>query len=169
MRNRETGEHWVGQDRPLISSLEKTDSRETACKVLMVDDEPSILSVLRWAVQDLGCRVTCAHGGQAALDKLCKETFDILITDLLMPDLDGFFLLKMAKKLAPEMKVIVMTGSPELVPHIGCSLDGLLVKPFGMNRLKSVIMKCDAGTAREEGEETEKAKFMENRTERMRQ
>jgi CheY-like chemotaxis protein len=161
MRNREAGGHWKGRDRSLISALDKADSRMTSCKVLLVDDEPSILTVLHWAVQDLGCLVTSAHGGQAALDKLCKETFDILITDLLMPDLDGFFLLKMAKKLAPRMKIIVMTGSPELLPHvlgIGCRLDGLLVKPFGLNKLKRAILKCADGAG---WEEEEKAKFTE--------
>jgi len=166
MRNGETAENWGGESRSLISTIEQADLNLTSCRVLMVDDEPAILSVLLWAVQDMGCAVTTAHGGQAALDKLCKECFDVLITDLIMPDLDGFFLLKMAKKLAPEMKVVVMTGSPELVPYIGCPLDGLLVKPFGMNTLKTVIAKCAGGVTREE---EQKAKSVQRRMERKRQ
>jgi DNA-binding NtrC family response regulator len=147
MRNREVEADWTEGDRSLISNREQAGSRMASWKVLLVDDEPAILSVLHWAVQDLGCRATSAHGGQAALDKLSRENFDILITDLLMPDLDGFFLVKMAKKLDPKMKIVVMTGSPELVPHVGCPLDGLLVKPFGLNRLKGVILKCTDGAA----------------------
>jgi len=145
MRNREAEGQWTEKKQPLFSALEKADAETISCKVLLVDDEPAILMVLHWAVQDLGCRVASAHGGQVALDKLSKESFDILITDLVMPDLDGFLLVKMAKKLDPEMKIIVMTGSPELVPHIGCPLDGLLVKPFGLNRLKRAILKCADG------------------------
>lgn len=157
MRNKETGGRRSWGGRSPVLTMEKTGSKGIACKVLLVDDEPSILRVLHWALQDLGCHVTSAHGGQAALDKLCKETFDILITDLIMPDLDGFFLLKMAKKLDPEMKVMVMTGSPELVHHIGCSLDGLLVKPFGLNELKSLIL---AHADVVESEEDHEAEFM---------
>ena len=145
MSNREAGGQWTEKAQPMFSALEKADVETTSCKVLLVDDEPAILTVLHWAVQDLGCRVASAHGGQAALDNLSKESFDILITDLVMPDLHGFFLVKMAKKLNPEMKIIVMTGSPELVPHIGCPLDGLLVKPFGLSRLKRAILKCADG------------------------
>jgi two-component system response regulator YesN len=145
MRDREAEAHWTEGDRSLISAREQADSKAASWKVLLVDDEPAILSVLHWAVQDLGCQVTSAHGGQAALDRLSNESYDILITDLIMPDLDGFFLVKMAKKLNPEMKIIVMTGSPELVPYIGCRLDGLLVKPFGLNRLKRAILKCADG------------------------
>ena len=150
MRNREVEARRAEADRSLISARGQADSKGASLKVLLVDDEPAILSVLHWAVQDLGCRVTSAHGGQAAFDKLSRETFDILITDLIMPDLDGFFLVKMAKKLDPQMKIVVMTGSPELLPYIGCPLDGLLVKPFGLNRLKGVILKFADGAAWEE-------------------
>lgn len=149
MRDRGAGPRGTKGEPSLVLALEKAESKINACKVLLVDDEPAILSVLHWAVQDLGCEVTSAHGGQAALDRLCKETFHILITDLIMPDLDGFFLLKMAKKLDPDIKVMVMTGSPELVPHVGCALDGLLVKPFGLNDLKSAILNCLQGEERE--------------------
>jgi len=145
MRDGGAGPHRRKRDSSLVLALEKAESKMMLCKVLLVDDEPAILSVLHWAVQDLGCEVTSAHGGQAALDRLCKEPFDILITDLIMPDLDGFFLLKMAKKLDPDMKVMLMTGSPELIPHVGCALDGLLVKPFGLDELKSAILNCVQG------------------------
>ena len=144
MRDGEVEAQWNEGDRSLISARNQADSKVASWKVLLVDDEPAILSVLHWAVQDLGCQVTSAHGGQAALDRLSNESYDILITDLVMPELDGFFLVKMAKKLDPGLKIIVMTGSPELVPHVSCRLDGLLVKPFGLKELKLMIHQCAA-------------------------
>ena len=144
MRDGEVEAHWNEGDRSLISARNQADSKVASWKVLLVDDEPAILSVLHWAVQDLGCQVTSAHGGQAALDRLSNESYDILITDLVMPELDGFFLVKMAKKLDPGLKIIVMTGSPELVPYVSCRLDGLLVKPFGLKELKLMIHQCAA-------------------------
>ena len=144
MRDGEVEAQWNEGDRSLISARNQADSKVASWKVLLVDDEPAILSVLHWAVQDLGCQVTSAHGGQAALDRLSNESYDILITDLVMPELDGFFLVKMAKKLDPGLKIIVMTGSPELVPYVSCRLDGLLVKPFGLKELKLMIHQCAA-------------------------
>jgi two-component system response regulator YesN len=147
MSNGEMVGYAENRERTLISADKTWDSDSLPCKVLLVDDESAILSVLEWAVRELGCKVESALGGQAGLNKLCKDSFDILITDLIMPDLDGFFLLKMARKLDPEMKVIVMTGSPELVPQIvgtGSRIDGLLVKPFGLNQLKSTLDRCGA-------------------------
>jgi DNA-binding response OmpR family regulator len=145
MSNREMAGYAADRERSFVSVGEKCDSDMLCCKVLLVDDESAILSVLEWAVKDLGCTVESALGGQAALNRLCKESFDILITDLIMPDLDGFLLLKMARKLNPEMKVIIMTGSPELIPQIigtGSQVDGSLVKPFGLNQLKRMLCQC---------------------------
>jgi len=147
MSDRDMVGYTADKGRSLVSADRKWDLSMICSKVLLVDDEPAILSVLEWALKELSCDVVSALGGQAGLNKLCQETFDILIMDLIMPDLDGFFLLKMARKLDPEMKVIIMTGSPELVPQIvgeGSRFDGLLVKPFGLNQLKSTLGKCAA-------------------------
>lgn len=147
MSTREMTGSMAGEERSLVSADQKRGSGIGCCKVLLVDDESAILSVLEWAVKELGSPVESALGGQAGLNKLCKESFDILITDLIMPDLDGFFLLKMARKLHPQIRVIIMTGSPELIPQIvdtRTKIDGLLVKPFGLNQLQSLIGRCAA-------------------------
>ena len=68
MQGRESGEHDTERKSCPISALEEVRSRRPPCKVLLVDDEPSILIVLHWALQDIGCEVTSAHGGQAGLD-----------------------------------------------------------------------------------------------------
>jgi len=115
------------------------------CRVLLVDDDPAVLSVLEWALQDLGCRTTSALGGRAALAGLCRESFDVMITDLIMPDLDGVRLIEKARTLDASMKIIVMTGSPELLPGIRCSgagMDAFMVKPFGINTLKKALWNC---------------------------
>ena len=132
-------------DRLLTAAQDKSVSSDGVCNVLVADDEPSILSLLQWAIRDLGCRATCAHGGRTALDRLCEEYFDLLITDLRMPDIDGFILMKMARKLHPGIKIIAMTGSTELVPFVLNSapgVDGLLLKPFDLKELLHMINRC---------------------------
>lgn len=145
MQSREVGGLCTEKNHSIISAIERTGSGAHLCKVLLVDDEPSILTVLHWALQDLGCEVRSSGGGQAGLETLCRERFDILITDLIMPDLDGVFLLKMAKKLNADMRIIMMTGSPELVSFVEdarSKIDVLLTKPFSLSNLKSAVMRC---------------------------
>lgn len=138
----------------MVTPLEGTDPEKPSCKVLLVDDEPSILTVLHWALEDFGCAVSSACGGQAGLDALCKDRFDILITDLIMPDLDGFFLLTIARKLNPDVRIIMMTGSPELVPadvEEEATIDVLLTKPFSLSQVKAALMRCAGEVDREVG------------------
>jgi two-component system, NtrC family, response regulator HydG len=154
MERRKGKRERVGREKASIPEGKDMELKMTGYKVLLVDDDPAVLSVIRWALQDLGCLTTMALGGRVALARLHKETFDVMVTDLVMPDLDGFSLMKMAGKLDPEMKVIVMTGSPELLPHIlsgGVRVDGFLAKPFGLNTLKAVISKFVGGKHSEIG------------------
>ena len=148
MGDEEVGNSSAKRRKASVSALEQSGPGRLPCKVLLVDDEPAILSVLQWALQDQGYTVTVAHGGRAGLDALCRGSFDILVTDLIMPDVDGARLLQRAKELDPEMKIVVMTGSPWLVPGLlkaGARMDGLMIKPFGMNTLKHVISACAEG------------------------
>ncbi|MFO7460743.1 MAG: response regulator [Desulfatiglandales bacterium] len=134
-----------GRRSALLGEREKGDFETTGCKVLLVDDEPAVLSVIEWALQDFGCTVVGALGGREALRELYKERFDLMITDLVMPNLDGFSLLRIAGELDPKMKLIVMTGSPELLlkNHTKANrLDAVMVKPFGLKRLKEAISRC---------------------------
>ena len=86
----------------------------------------------------------------------------MLITDFLMGDLDGLFLVKMANLLHPEMKIIVMTGSPHLIPGslpLFYRFDALLEKPFRLGEFKALIthMMEEAGRKRRRGNETVKS------------
>jgi CheY-like chemotaxis protein len=94
------------QDNLMIPSL----------RALLVDDGSPILTVLRCYLKDFGYSVTTASGGQSALFELTNEDFDIFITDLLTPDLDGSFLLKTGKGFNPEMKAIRLQNNYETIP-----------------------------------------------------
>ena len=59
--------------------------------VLVVDDEPMVLDVTASMLEDLGCEVVTAHGGNDALSKLsADDRIEVLITDINMPDMDGY-------------------------------------------------------------------------------
>ncbi len=93
-------------------------------KILVVDDEVSIRSLLADVLSSFGFKVTLAEDGQDSLDQMQDRRFDLLITDINMPRLDGIQLLKRMKRAGREEKVIVMTGNP-----LNQSLDGEDIPP----------------------------------------
>jgi DNA-binding response OmpR family regulator len=102
-------------------------------KVLLVDDEPDILALLGLALRSRGCDVTFASDGKSALEVLSSKEFDLVVTDLHMGPIDGFAVLKSAKKLNPKTIVYVMTGdtNPDLVSEsLRLGADDFLFKPF---------------------------------------
>lgn len=82
----------------------------TRARVLVVDDEVNILEALGKVLSKEGLEVRTASNARIALDLLRKEPFDVMLTDLRMPGMSGDDLLRAAKKLTPEVEVIVMTA-----------------------------------------------------------
>ena len=133
---------WEGGS--FSSADEKTRTKISSRSILLVDDDACILTVLAWNLKDLGLRVTTALGGQEGFIRLSEQRFDLLITDFVMGDMDGLFLVKIANLLYPEMKIIVMTGSPHLIPGslpLFHRFDALLEKPFRLDEFKDLIAR----------------------------
>jgi two-component system cell cycle response regulator CpdR len=78
--------------------------------VLLVDDD-LVLAVVASMVEDLGCEVVTAAGGRHAIDTLlADDRIEILITDVNMPDMDGFAVAQAATRMRKELKVIILSG-----------------------------------------------------------
>jgi len=84
--------------------------RKKAQHVFFVDDEPSVRKVVRRTLERLGVEVTCFAGAADCLEKLGSRPCDLLITDVRMPKMDGIALLTEAKRIAPWLPVLVVTG-----------------------------------------------------------
>jgi len=78
--------------------------------ILVVDDDPNSLFGICQILKDEGYQVIAAQNGKAALEKLKTESIDMVITDERMPDLSGTELLSKAKRMAPEIPVILITA-----------------------------------------------------------
>lgn len=78
--------------------------------VLLVDDEPEILSVLSRVLEDDGFEVMTACSGEGAIEVLSAETFDLIMTDVRMPGISGFELIEHIATVDSAVKIIVMTG-----------------------------------------------------------
>lgn len=111
-------------------------------KILIVDDDADIRVVLRDAVKNWGFSVSDAKDGEQAILMLMREHFDIVISDLMMPALDGLTLLQKIKELNKEILVIIITGYATIetaVKAINAGAYDYIAKPFSLDELMVVI------------------------------
>lgn len=110
--------------------------------ILVVDDELLIRDLLYDYFQELSWDVAVVGSGKAALDKIHERDFDVLLTDLKMPEMDGSTLIDQVRKEKPDMPVIVVTGYPSVdsaVRSLRQRVDDYVTKPFNVTKLfKSV-------------------------------
>jgi len=115
-------------------------------KILAVDDEPSIREVLQRGLTQMGGHsVEVAQNGLEAIEKIEKDVFDLVLTDMKMPEMDGMELLKTIKGTRPEMMVIIMTayGSIETaVEAMKIGANDYITKPIDFNELLIHISKA---------------------------
>ena len=79
-------------------------------KVLLVDDEGDFLDTLSERMRDRGMSVSTTTSAEEALKKVDAESYDAIVLDLMMPEMDGLELLKAIKRKKPELQVILLTG-----------------------------------------------------------
>jgi len=111
-------------------------------RMLIVDDEKDIRTVLRHFFEIKGFEVSEATDGVEALEKVNKESFDVVLTDLRMPGPDGLEVLRLVKSVCPESIVLVLTGYPSsqnktAAMELGC--DGFLSKPVRLEQLWNTV------------------------------
>ncbi len=82
--------------------------------ILIVDDEPDILEFIKSILENHEFSVKCAQSGEEAIKYFRIEPFALVITDIKMPKMDGFELIKQVKKLDSETEIIFMTGFPTI-------------------------------------------------------
>lgn len=83
-------------------------------RILVVEDDSGTRELLRELLLEEGHKVRMARNGKEALEWVTKETFDLVLTDLGMPEMDGIELLKTLRRISPDMRVIVVTGRADL-------------------------------------------------------
>jgi len=112
--------------------------------ILIVDDEPEVVSLLAEILADDAHRVETAYNGLAALDKLRDGTYDLIISDLRMPHLDGPGLYREVARHHPQMirRMIFVTGDtlgPESAEFLRRSAAPTFGKPFEPDDVRRVI------------------------------
>ncbi|OGP15013.1 MAG: hypothetical protein A2052_04890 [Deltaproteobacteria bacterium GWA2_54_12] len=111
-------------------------------KILITDDDMDLRELLTEAIKNWGYEVSVARDGDEALRKLRMERFDIVITDLMMPGMDGLALLQKIKDLDKEILVIIITGYATIETAVKAIESGAydyIAKPFRLDELMIVI------------------------------
>lgn len=119
--------------------------RTTTPHILVVDDEEVIVSLVRDCLTEDGFQVSVASCGADAELLLNAEPFDLLVSDIRMPDFDGIELLRRAKKIQPEIGAIFMTGYANVETAKDAITEGALDylrKPFNIAEIRSAVSRA---------------------------
>ncbi len=114
-------------------------------RILLVDDEPDILDVCQRILEADGYRVEPVQSGDAALERLTRQSFDVLVTDIKMPGMDGLELIRAVKEMAPYIPVVIMTGFSTMdttIKALKLGVEEYVTKPFAPEELKIAVGKA---------------------------
>lgn len=113
-------------------------------KILVIDDDQSILSIFEYILNEAGYETVTAVDGYSAIEKVKTTKFDLVFTDVKMPGLSGIDTYKEIRKLDPKLLVVMMTGYSvdELLKEaFELGAYGVIYKPFDMEEVLSIIEK----------------------------
>ena len=110
--------------------------------ILIVDDEYDMRESMRELLSREGYQVDLAENGKTALEKFRKKAYDLVLSDIIMQEMDGIKILKQCKTLKPETPFILITGYSSIqgaIDAIKLGADDYFIKPFEINKIRKVI------------------------------
>jgi response regulator RpfG family c-di-GMP phosphodiesterase len=129
-----------------VSGQSPSPAANSCATLLLVDDEPSILSALRRLFRPHGFRVLIAEGGAQALDMARSESLDLVISDMRMPGMDGAQFLEKLRQVQPEAIRILLTGYADIGSTIAAINAGqihrYIAKPWNDNDILLVVREA---------------------------
>jgi len=110
-------------------------------KVLLVEDDKALVKLVRYNLEKDGYRVVCAADGEEGLALLRKERPDVVILDAMLPKLDGFEFLKLARRdsRVPVMMLTARKEETDRVLGLELGADDYVTKPFGVRELRARV------------------------------
>jgi two-component system, OmpR family, response regulator len=110
-------------------------------RILLADDDPSLREVVRYALDQAGFEVIEASDGRMALDTVARTPFDLLVLDVLMPELDGLEVCRVVRRTSQVPIVFLSSRGEEIDKILGLELGGddYLAKPFSPRELVSRV------------------------------
>ncbi|WP_347274573.1 response regulator [Candidatus Kuenenia sp.] len=134
--------HASAKQRQIVRGLEILNKTP---RILIVDDETMITNLFEISLNDEGFHAETANCGRDALEMFKRCDYDVVVTDIMMPDISGVNLVGEIKKIKPETVVIVITGYPSVdtaTEFIRLGAHDYLAKPLNPDAIISVIGKA---------------------------
>ena len=116
-----------------------------SANVLLVDDDPDVLAVYAELLADCGHKVDTASDGFAAIAKLNANSYDVIVSDIAMPGMDGLQFLRAVRELDLDVPVILSTGNPALETAVRAVEEGAfryLLKPVSGTELEDTVRRA---------------------------
>lgn len=129
----------------MSSSSKAVDQAAAPGRVLYVDDQPELRRLFRRNLTRAGHLVVEAPNARAALDLVQQLSFDVVVSDVRMPDMSGIELLEALAELEPDLPVVLTSGSPDVVaPLKACDLGAhaYLVKPVSFEAMRETVAQA---------------------------
>ena len=127
---------------------------DTPLSILVADDEEDIRALLLLWLQGFGHIVTTVESGKEATRLVQERQFHLIITDVVMPDGDGFELISAFRKAQPSARIVAMSGGGKYLESGDClkiarslGAHAAVTKPFGMQQLQVGIERALSNTA----------------------
>jgi len=134
----------------MTTNIPRSNQREGTKKILVVDDEPRVIGFVRMNLELEGHQIIDAHNGVEALEAIRTKLPDIVLLDVMMPELDGFETLRMLREFS-NIPVIMLTAKGEendKVYGLELGADDYVAKPFGprelSSRIKAVLRRTES-------------------------
>ena len=119
--------------------------------IFVIEDEPDIQELLCAYLRDAGYKTTAAGDGVAALELFRKETFDLVLLDLMLPKIDGFGVCEVIRRQSqvPILMLTALDGEEQQLRGFGLRIDDYVTKPFSMpillEKIRAVLRRSGGG------------------------
>lgn len=105
-------------------------------KILVVEDEKAIANLIKMNLEAEGYRCTCAYDGKSGADFIERESFDLILLDIMLPEIDGYELLEYVKPMGtPVIFLTAKSGVSERIKGLKLGADDYITKPFQVGEL----------------------------------
>ncbi|QDV82241.1 sigma-54-dependent transcriptional regulator [Planctomycetes bacterium TBK1r] len=135
----------MSDSQSLKKSTGKPDYDPSTFRLLVVDNEAAHARAMTESLEKVGYKCTVATSGPEAATLIERDTFDIIITDMVMNDVDGMKLLKLAGQRLPDAEVVMVTGHATVPIAVEAMQQGafnFLEKPITPSRLRAIVEKA---------------------------
>lgn len=111
-------------------------------KILVAEDNAAVREFIVRSLETLGGKVFGARDGQEALDILARDKFDVLVTDIVMPNVDGIALALKAVRMMPELKIVMISGYAQermRAHNMDALAHRIIAKPFSLEEICQAV------------------------------